>query len=113
MLIGSHVSMSGKKMLLGSAEEAFSYGENTFMIYTGAPQNTRRKPIDEMNIPAGQAYIKDHGMSHIVVHAPYIINLGNTKKPDKFAFAVDFLRKEIERADALGADQMKIGRAHV
>ena len=108
MLIGSHVSMSGKKMLLGSAEEAFSYDENTFMIYTGAPQNTRRKPIDEMNIPAGQAYIKDHGMSHIVVHAPYIINLGNTKKPDKFAFAVDFLRKEIERADALGADQMTL-----
>ena len=53
MLLGSHVSMSGKKMLLGSAEEAASYGSTTFMIYTGAPQNTRRKPIEEMNIEAG------------------------------------------------------------
>ena len=104
MLIGSHVSMSGKKMLLGSAEEAFGYGENTFMIYTGAPQNTRRKPIDEMNIPAGQAYIKDHEMSHIVVHAPYIINLGNTKKPDKFAFAVDFFFFLFELSDSFFAD---------
>ena len=54
MLLGSHVSMSGKKMLLGSAEEAASYGASTFMIYTGAPQNTRRKAVEEMNIPAGQ-----------------------------------------------------------
>ena len=50
--IGSHVSMSGKKMLLGASEEAVSYGANTFMIYTGAPQNTRRKKIEELNIEA-------------------------------------------------------------
>ena len=36
MLLGSHVSMSGKKMLQGSAEEAHKFGESTFMIYTGA-----------------------------------------------------------------------------
>ena len=53
MLLGSHVSMSGKEMLLGSSKEAASYGANTFMIYTGAPQNTRRKPIEELNIEAG------------------------------------------------------------
>ena len=50
MLLGSHVSMNGKAMLLGSAESAVSYGANTFMIYTGAPQNTRRKPFEELNI---------------------------------------------------------------
>ena len=51
--IGSHVGMSGKKMLVGAVEEAISYGANTFMIYTGAPQNTRRKPVEELNIEAG------------------------------------------------------------
>ncbi|HAZ38609.1 MAG TPA: deoxyribonuclease IV, partial [Exiguobacterium sp.] len=40
---GSHVSVSGKKMLLGAGEEAASYGATTMMVYTGAPQNTRRK----------------------------------------------------------------------
>ena len=50
--LGSHVSMSGKSMLLGSAKEAESYGANTFMFYTGAPQNTKRKEISELNIDA-------------------------------------------------------------
>lgn len=106
MLIGSHVGMKGKDMLLGSAKEAESYGASTFMIYTGAPQNTRRKPISEMNIEAGHEYMEEHNLGNIVVHAPYIINLGNTKKPENFAFAVDFLRAEVERAEALGAPQM-------
>lgn len=108
MLLGSHVSMSGKKMLLGAAEEAASYDASTFMIYTGAPQNTRRKPIEELNIEAGQAFMAAHGLSDIVVHAPYIINLGNTIKPENFGFAVNFLREEIQRAQALGANQITL-----
>jgi deoxyribonuclease-4 len=106
MLLGSHVSMSGKNMLLAASEEAASYGATTFMIYTGAPQNTRRKPIEELNIEAGHAHMNAHGMSNIVVHAPYIINIGNSLKPETFALGVDFLQKEIERTAALGAKQI-------
>ena len=97
MKIGSHVGMSGKDMLLGSAKEAVSYGANTFMFYTGAPQNTRRKDISELNIDAAWAYMKDHGIDEILVHAPYIINLGNAVKPETYELAVTFLQKEIER----------------
>ncbi|TYO52736.1 deoxyribonuclease IV [Bacillus sp. Y3] len=104
--IGSHVSMSGKHMLLAASEEAASYGSNTFMIYTGAPQNTRRKKIEDLNIEAGQAHMKEHGMTDIVVHAPYIINIGNTVNPATFELGVDFLRSEIERTEALGARQI-------
>ncbi|MBH0229894.1 deoxyribonuclease IV [Halobacillus yeomjeoni] len=104
--IGSHVSMKGKKMLLGASEEAAAYGSNTFMIYTGAPQNTRRKPIEELNIEAGLEHMKEHGMEDIVVHAPYIINVGNTTKPETFQLGVDFLTSEIERTEALGAKQI-------
>lgn len=106
MLIGSHVSMSGKKMLLAASEEAASYGATTFMIYTGAPQNTRRKAIEELNIEAGLQHMKEHGISNIVVHAPYIINIANTVKPEVFALGVDFLQKEIERTEAIGATQI-------
>ncbi|VDG20538.1 deoxyribonuclease IV [Lactiplantibacillus mudanjiangensis] len=106
--IGSHVSMKAPKMLLGSAEEAASYGANTFMIYTGAPQNTKRKPIDELNIPAGKAFMEAHDLSQIVVHAPYIVNLGNTTKPGYFDFATEFLAHEIERAEAVGATQLTL-----
>ena len=95
--IGSHVSMSGKDMLLGSAKEAASYGADTFMFYTGAPQNTRRKDISELNVDAAWEYMNAHGIDGIIVHAPYIINLGNTIKPETFSLAVEFLAKEIER----------------
>ncbi|GGI40052.1 putative endonuclease 4 [Mammaliicoccus stepanovicii] len=103
MLIGSHVSMSGKKMLLQAAEEAASYNASTFMIYTGAPQNTRRKSIEDLNIENGQAAMKEYGLSNIVVHAPYIINIANTTKPEVFNLGVEFLQSEIERTEALGA----------
>ena len=98
--LGSHVGMSGKKMMLGSVEEALSYGANTFMIYTGAPQNTRRKEISELNIDAAHALMKENGIDEFIIHAPYIINLGNSVKPETFELAVEFLAKEIERTAA-------------
>jgi endonuclease IV len=73
--LGCHVGMAGKEMFLASAKEAASYGANVFMLYTGAPQNTRRKDISELNIEAGWEYARQHGIEEIVVHAPYIINL--------------------------------------
>lgn len=100
MKLGSHVGMSGKDMLLGSAKEAVSYGANTFMFYTGAPQNTRRKDIKDLNIDLAWNYMKEHGIEEIVVHAPYIINLGNSVKPETYELAVEFLAKEIERTEA-------------
>ena len=103
MLLGSHVSMSGKKMLEGSAEEAHKFGESTFMIYTGAPQNTRRKSIEDLNITKGHEAMEKYGLSNIVVHAPYIINIANTTKPEVFELGVNFLQNEIERTQAIGA----------
>ena len=99
--LGSHVGMNGKEMFLGSVKEALSYGANTFMVYTGAPQNTRRKDVSELNIEAGQALMKENGISEFVVHAPYIINLANTVKEETYNLAVEFLQVEIERTAAM------------
>lgn len=101
--IGSHVGMSGKDMLLNSAREAAGYGANTFMVYTGAPQNTRRKDISELNIKEAWNYMKEHQIEDLIIHAPYIINLGNTVKPETFTLAVDFLALELERSTAMGS----------
>lgn len=106
MKLGSHVSMSGKKMLLGASEEASSYGATTFMIYTGAPQNTRRRPIEDLNIEEGRKHMEENDISDIVVHAPYIINIANTKKLETFGLGVRFLRSEIDRTIAIGAKQI-------
>lgn len=99
--IGSHVGMKGKDMFLGSAKEAASYGANAFMIFTGAPQNTKRKAIEELNIDAGLAYMKEYGITDTIIHAPYIINLGNSINKETFRLAVEFLSMDIQRTDAL------------
>jgi deoxyribonuclease-4 len=98
--LGSHVSFSDKG-LLNAVEEAVSYGSSTFMIYTGAPQNTRRKPIENQFIEEGKVIMDKHGIGEIVVHAPYIINLGSYKE-DTFELAVRFLQDEIRRTDYIG-----------
>ncbi len=99
--LGSHVGMAGKEMFLASVKEAESYGANVLMLYTGAPQNTRRKNVEELNIEAGWEYARKVGIDEIIVHAPYIINLANTVKPETFELAVEFLEKEIKRTAAM------------
>lgn len=100
MKIGSHVSMSGG--LINAAKEAHSYGANTFMIYTGAPQNTKRSPIEKLKIEEGLQYMKEKNIGNIVVHAPYIINLASYKE-SIYTLAVDFLKTEIDRTTAIGS----------
>jgi len=108
LIIGSHVGFSKDKQLLGSLEEALSYGANTFMFYTGAPQNTARYPInDGLTLEALNLMKENHiDYSKVIVHAPYIINLANDSDPDKFKFSVNFLIQEVERCDALGIKNM-------
>lgn len=105
MIIGSHVSMSAPEYLLGAVEEAASYGANALMIYTGPPQNTRRKPVRQMKVEEAhkrmrECAIDDHSL---IVHAPYIINLANCVKPETFELAVSFLKQEIERVKEMQA----------
>ncbi len=105
--IGSHVGMSGKEKMLASVKEAIKYNANAFMIYTGAPQNTRRSKIEELNIPEAHKLMEEAGIKKedIVIHAPYIMNLANPD-PEKRAFAIRFLTEEVVRTNAMGATQI-------
>ena len=104
LIIGSHVGFNKSSQLLGSLEEALSYGSNTFMFYTGAPQNTARYPIDDSLTYLALEKMKENNIdySKVIVHAPYIVNLANRLDNDKFNFAVNFLIQEVERCDTLG-----------
>lgn len=103
-LIGCHVGLSAPEYFLGSAKEALSYGATTFMFYTGAPQNTKRKPIEDLKIPDGTAFLKQHGLRNedLVVHAPYIINLANKDNTDTYELGKSFLLEELRRTAAFG-----------
>ena len=103
LTIGSHVSFKKETQLLGSLEEALSYGANTFMYYTGAPQNSNRLPLDDDLIKKAKEKMNKVGIdiNKIIVHAPYIINLANDD-PEKHNFAVSFLKQECKRCERLG-----------
>ncbi len=102
MKIGSHVSLKASDYFLGSVNEALSYGSNALMIYTGAPQNTRRKAVEELMIQEGIQQMHDQGIpvENLIIHAPYIINLANTTKAETFELATTFLKKELQRVKA-------------
>ena len=105
LIIGSHVSYKNDTQLMGSVYEAIRYNANTFMFYTGAPQNTRRGSIsDELTYKAYEL-MKDNDMAleNIICHAPYIINLCND---DNFDFSVTFLKQEVIRCEQLGVTKI-------
>ncbi len=108
LLLGSHVNFKKDDQLLGCLKQALSYGATTFMFYTGAPQNTKRYPIEDGLTLEALQLMKEEKLdySKVVVHAPYIINLANDSDPTKYKFSVDFLQEEIERCKQLGITKL-------
>lgn len=105
IFLGSHVSMKAPNYLLGSIQEALSYDANACMIYTGPPQNSKRVPIEKFKVDEAKRLMEEHdfSMDRVIIHAPYIINLANSMRPETAEFGVEFLQEELRRVDAIGA----------
>ncbi len=103
LILGSHVSFNSKEQLLGSVREAISYGSNTFMFYTGAPQNTFRSKISFEKTSEAVKLMVDNNIEvkNIVAHSPYIINLANDKDEEKYNFSINFLIEEVKRCSEM------------
>ena len=109
LIIGSHVSF-GNGQMLGSVKEALSYGANTFMFYTGAPQNTLRNKIDEELTNKARKLMEENGIdiNNVICHAAYIVNLANNKDIEKYKFSIGFLKDEVKRCQSLGITKLVI-----
>lgn len=106
LIIGSHVSFNKDDQLVGSVKAALNYGVNTFMFYTGAPQNTNRSKLNENLTKEAMELMEQNNIDirNVVIHAPYIINLANNN--DNYDFSINFLKEEIKRAHALGIEKI-------
>ena len=104
MYLGSHVSFDSKEQLLKSVKESISYGANTFMFYTGAPQNTQRCMLDDGLTYKAYELMKENGFNteKIICHAPYIVNLANDLDESKYDFSINFIKQEVSRLESLG-----------
>ena len=107
LIIGSHVSYKSNNQLLGSVEEALSYGANTFMFYTGAPQNTNRAALNSDLTLEAKSLMNENNIdiNNVIVHAPYIINLANGDE-SKYKFSINFLKQECKRCEELGVSKL-------
>lgn len=103
--LGCHVSLKAPRYFLGSIEDALSYQADACMVYTGAPQNSKRKDLADLRLEEGLSLLDYAGWnpSQVVVHAPYIINLANSLNPDTAFFGRTFLKEELRRTQALQA----------
>jgi deoxyribonuclease-4 len=104
IILGSHVNMCAPDYLVGSVNQAISYGANCLMIYTGAPHNVQRADLSKLNVNAFHQILKQHHipLEHVIVHGPYIVNLG-ASNPQRFDHSVTFLKNEIRRTSYIGA----------
>ena len=107
MIIGSHVDFKKETGLYGSVLKSLSYNSNTFMFYTGAPQNTKRCEVDSVLTKKAHDLMKENGIdiNNVIIHAPYIINMANESN---YLFNVSFLNEEIKRAKELGIKKIVI-----
>ena len=108
LIIGSHVSYNNTNGLIGSVQETLKYKANTFMFYTGAPQNTIRSKINPEDIKKAKQLMQENNIdiNNVIVHAPYIVNLANNKDDDKYQFAINFLINEIKRTEEIGVNKI-------
>ena len=110
MYIGSHVSFDSNEQLIKSVKESISYNANTFMFYTGAPQNTKRCTLDKEKNEYAKKLMKENNINldKVICHAPYIVNIANDLDDAKYNFSIHFLKEEIKRVEELGVKYLVI-----
>ncbi|MBE6124338.1 MAG: deoxyribonuclease IV [Erysipelotrichaceae bacterium] len=107
LIIGSHVNMNAPDFLLGSVKQAIEYKANTFMCYTGAPQNSVRIPVEKLKVLEAKEMMQQNNINpkDVVVHAPYLINLANLDQ-EKYQFSVRMLLDEVKRVEKMGFEYL-------
>ena len=109
MIIGCHVNFTNEQ-LLGCVKQALNYGANALMFYTGAPQNTIRKNIDDDLLIEAKKLMDENkfSMSNVICHAPYIINLATNISDEKWQFSISFLKQELSRCKKMGVKYIAV-----
>lgn len=103
--LGCHVGMNAKNnYLIGSVNDAINNGCDTFMFFTGAPQNTIRTATEKLNINEFKKIVSENNfnLEKIIVHGPYTINLANTIKKETYELGLRLLKEEVQRLEAIG-----------
>jgi deoxyribonuclease IV len=97
--IGAHMSVAGG--VSKAVERAVAHGCEALQIFTKNASQWRGKPLDPAEVKRFRRRIEETGITPVVSHASYLINLATTfpvLREQSLAAFVD----ELDRADALG-----------
>ena len=99
MLLGAHMSVSGG--LSSAFERANSIGINTMQVFTKNQNRWEQKPASPDEIARWFAAQQTTGISPVVSHAAYLINMGS---PDEALWnrSLNAMIDELTRAEQLG-----------
>jgi deoxyribonuclease-4 len=84
-----------------AVERAALHGCESLQIFTKSPGQWRARPLPDAEVHAFRARVKEHGLSPVVAHASYLINLAAFQEPLRQQ-SIQSLLEELDRADALG-----------
>jgi deoxyribonuclease IV len=97
--IGAHMSIAGG--VSRAVERAVAHGCESLQIFTKNASQWRGKPLDPAEVKTFRRRVAETGITPVVSHASYLINLATTfpvlREQSLAAFA-----DELDRADALG-----------
>jgi len=97
--IGAHMSVAGG--VSKAVDRALVHGCEALQIFTKNASQWRGKPLDPADVKAFRTRIEQTGITPVVSHASYLINLATTfsvLREQSIAAFID----ELDRADALG-----------
>jgi len=101
MKLGVHVSIAGH--IYEAVDRAAALGCNAFQIFSRNPSGWEALELDPADVEEFRKRRKAKGISPVVVHIPYLINMCS---PDDSLWrkSVDAYIEDIKRADMIGAD---------
>lgn len=102
---GMHTTIAGG--LYKAIEVALSLGSNTLQIFSRNPRGWAARPLSSEEIARFRRSHLDSGLSPLVVHACYLINLAAQDR-DILEKSILAFRDEVSRAVAIGADYLVV-----
>jgi deoxyribonuclease IV len=98
-LLGAHMPASGG--LPKALRNAKEMGCTAVQVFTSSPQQWRSKPVTDEMAADFRAAVKETGLSALVSHDSYLINLCSTD-PGKLEQSIEAMKSEIGRCSAYG-----------
>ncbi len=94
--IGCHLSSA--KGYLHMAEEIMSLSGNTFQYFSRNPRGGELKAFDEKDAEAYVNFKKENGISGVITHAPYVLNLSAKDEPLR-THSYHVMREDLQRLE--------------